>query len=194
MSSRSIPAALASSPASAERAARIHHGVGHTTHQVFAEADLRIHDAGGRNQFAGPEIAQMRRDRRGTDVDRHAEGLVTESRPHGDDLLAVVHRDGRLPLALAERRLQVAEHREVAGEARELPFTLERLHQPAQVAGRILHVGLAHFDVVQADDRVELDLARIGILAHDLAMHLAFGWNVDHDVRLHARGTGQPAP
>ena len=73
----------------------------------------------------------------------------------------------------------------------ELPFLLERVHQAPQVAGWILHVRLLHFDVVQADDRVQLDLARIGILAHDLAMDLAAGRNVHDHVALHERRAGK---
>ena len=101
-----------------------------------------------------------------------------------DDLRGVVHGDRDFPLALAQRGLQLAEDREVAVEPGELPLALERILQAAQVAGRVVHVGLAHLDVVQAHDRVQLDLARVGVLAHDLAVDLAAGRHVDDDVAL----------
>ena len=133
----------------------------------------------------------MRGDRRRADIDGHAECPVVEARPHGDDLGLAVHRHGHFPLALAQYGLQFAQHRKIAGEPAELPFLLERVHQAPQVAGWILHVRLLHLDVVQADDRVQLDLARIGILAHDLAMDLAAGRNVHDHVALHERRAGK---
>ena len=87
--------------------------------------------------------------------------------------------------------LQFAEHREVAVEAGELPFGVERVLQPPQVARRILHVRFLHLDEVQAHDRVQLDFARIGVLAHDLAVHLAARRHVDDHVALHARRAGE---
>ena len=174
-----------------DRAAGIHHRVGHPAHQVFAEPDLGVHHSAGGDELAGLEIAEMRGDRRRADIDGHAECLVVEARPHGDDLGLAVHRHGHFPLALAQHGLQFAQHRKIAGEPGELPFLLERVHQAPQVAGWILHVRLLHFDVVQADDRIQLDLARIGILAHDLAMDLAAGRNVHDHVALHERRAGK---
>jgi hypothetical protein len=174
------------------RAARVHHRVGHAAHQVLAEADLRVHDARGRDELAGLEVAKVRGDRRRADVHGHPEGLVMEAGPERDDLGSVVHRGGHLPLALAQQRLQRAEHVEVAGKILEVPFARERLEQAAEVAGRVVHVRLCDLDVVQAHDGVQLDLARIGILAHDLAVDLAARRNVDDDVALHLRRAGEP--
>ena len=174
-----------------DRAAGIHHRVGHPAHQVFAEPDLGVHHSAGSDEFAALEIAEMRGDRRRADVDGHAECLVVKARPHGDDLGLAVHRRGHFPLALAQHGLQCAQYRKIAGEPGEPPFLLERVHQAPQVAGRILHVRLLHFDVVQADDWIQLDLARIGILAHDLAMDLAAGRNVHDHVALHERRAGE---
>ena len=155
------------------RAARIHHRVGDAAHQVLAEADLRVHHARGGGEFAALEVAQVRGDRGGTDVHRHAESLVVKAGPQRDDLRLAVHGGRDFPRALAQERLQPAEEGRIAGKVLESPLALERLEQAPQVAGGILHVRFFHLDVMQANDRVQLDLARIRVLAHDLAVNLA---------------------
>ena len=71
-------------------------------------------------------------------------------------------------------------------EAGQLPLALERLAQAAEVARRRREVGLLDLDVVEADDRVDLDRMRVGLLAHDLPVHLALGRHVDHELALDA--------
>ena len=175
-------------------AARIHHHVRDAAHQVLAEADLRIHHARGGDDLAARQVAQMRGDRRRADVDGEAVDALVEARPHRDDLAAAVHGDGHLPLALAQRRLQLLQHAHVALEARQPPLELERVLEPAEVAGGIVHVGRLHLDVVQADHGIELDVVRLGGLAHDLAVHLAVGRHVDDDVALDLRRAGKAPP
>ena len=136
----------------------------------------------------------MRSDRGGSDVHRHAESLVVKPGPQRDDLRLAVHGDRDFPFALAQECLQPAEEGRIAGKVHESPFALERLVQAPQVAGGILHVRFFHLDVVQANDRVQLDLARIRVLAHDLAVNLAAGRHVDDDVALDARLAGQAMP
>ena len=53
-------------------------------------------------------------------------------------------------------------------------------------------VGLAHLDVVQPHDRVDLDRVRVGLLAHELAVHLALGRHVDDEVADDARVAAEP--
>ena len=202
MSSCETPALRATSAArAAERfahrrghqrgAARIHHRIGHAAHQILAEADLRIHDARGGDDLAARQIAQVRRDRGRADVDREAEGPLVQSRPDADDLLLGVHRHGDLPGSGAQRRLQHLQHGQIAGEILEAPLGFERLEQPAQIARRIVHVRLLHLHVVQAHHRIQLDRARVGLLAHHLAMHLAARGHVDDHVGLDARRARQ---
>ena len=174
-------------------AAGIHHHPGHAAHQVFAEPDLRIHRPGGRHDLAARQVAKMRGDRRRAHVDRDAVDPLAKARPHGDDLAAAVHGDRHLPAALAQRGLQLLQHADVAGEAGQPPLEVERILQPAQVAGRIVHVGLLHLDVVQAHDRIELDVVRFGGFAHHLPVHLAVGRHVDDEVAQHERRARQPA-
>ena len=73
--------------------ARVHHHVGHAAHQVLAEPDLRVHRAAHREHLAARQIAELSRDRRRADVERHAERAVAEPGPEADDRRAVVHRD-----------------------------------------------------------------------------------------------------
>ena len=37
-----------------------------------------------------------------------------------------------------------------------------------------MHVGLGDLDIMQPHDRIDVDRMRLGALAHDLPMHLAF--------------------
>ena len=92
----------------------------------------------------------------------------------------------------AERPLQAGQHVVVAREAGERPVALQRLEQPLQVARRVAQVRLADLDVVQPDDRVDLDRVRVGLLAHDLPVQLALRRHVDDQVA-DARSAWQPS-
>ena len=92
ISPRATPASAAASPISAfialahavgelHVAARIHHHIGDAAHQVFAEADLRVHRTDRGDNRAADEIAEMRCDRGRADVDRDAIGALREAGP-----------------------------------------------------------------------------------------------------------------
>ncbi len=202
MSSCEMPACRATSTASPHSASRtaavisaappgIHHRIGHTAHQILAEANLRIHDAGGGHDLAAPQIAQVRGNGGRADVDGESVGEFMQAGPDGDDLFGGMDRHGDLPRSGAQGRLQGLQHRQIAGQIREVPFGFQRLVQPAQIAGWIVHVGLLHLHVVQAYHRIELDDVRVGLLAHHLAMHLAARRHVDDHIGLDARRTRQ---
>src|SRR5690606_34297909 len=74
-------------------AARVHHDVGDPAHQVFAEADLRVHHAAGGDHLAGREVAEVGGDGRRADVDGDAIGLVAEAGIDVGDHLAAVDGD-----------------------------------------------------------------------------------------------------
>ena len=136
----------------------------------------------------------MCRDRRRADVERQSERLVVKARPYGDDPRCVVDRDRDLPSTLAQHHLQLLQHAQVALQVGQLPFPRERSLEPLQVARRVLHVGFRHLDVMQLDERIELDVPRLGGLAHDLAVNLAARRHIDHDVRFDAGLAREPAP
>ncbi len=81
----------------------------------------------------------------------------------------------------------------VEREPGQLPLTLERLAQAPEVARGRGEVGLLDLDVVKADDGIDLDRMRVGLLAHDLPVHLALGRHVDHELTLDARGAAETA-
>ena len=174
------------------RAARVHHGVRDPAHEVFAEADLRVHHAGRGHDLTGRKIAEVRGDGRRADIHRHAERALVEARPQADDLLATVHRRSDLPGAGAQRALQRAQHVEFDAEPGELPLALQRLEQATQVARRVVHVRLADLHIVQAHQRIEVDLAHLGSLAHHLTMHLARRRHIDHHIGADLRLAGEP--
>ena len=104
-----------------------------------------------------------------------------------------MNRDGDFPLTLAQRHLQLLQHADVTAQAHQTPLVFQCLLQPAQIPGGVVHVGFLHLDVVQADQRIDLDVARLGGLAHHLAVHLAACRYVDHHIAQHLGGAGQPA-
>jgi len=91
-------------------AARIHHHVGDAAHQILAEADLRIHQAGRGRHLAGREIGEMGGNGGGADIDGDAIGLVMETGPDRHQPVPAAgrareHGGGDLPLALAQNLL-----------------------------------------------------------------------------------------
>ena len=84
------------------------HGRHHGGDDDFGDDDSSGHGGnsgpGGGDDFAACEIAQVRGDRRGADVDCNAVDALAKSRPYRDDLAAAVNGDGDLPAALPQRR------------------------------------------------------------------------------------------
>ena len=120
---------------------------------------------------------------------------VVEAGPHGGQVASSsCTATVDLPLALAQRLLQAREDVIVDREPGQLPFALECLAQSAEVARRRGEVGLLDLDVVEPDDGVDLDRVRVGLLAHDLPVHLALGWHVDHELALDVGRAAEPAP
>ena len=58
----------------------------------------------------------------------------------------------------------------------------QSLLEAAKIARRLVHVRLGDLDVVEADDRVDLDRMGLRALAHDLPMDLAFRRHVDDEI------------
>ncbi len=116
-----------------------------------------------------------------------------EPRPHRGQFGVVVHRDGDLPLALTQRLLQARQDVVVDREPGDLPLALERLAQAAEIAGRRGEVGLLDLDVVETHDGVDLDRMGVGLLAHDLPVHLALGRDVDDELALDVGGAAEAA-
>src|SRR5579872_7224575 len=56
-----------------------------------------------------------------------------------------------------------------------------------------MHVGLAHLDIVQAYDWVDLDWMGFGALAHDLAVHLRIRRHIDDEIAADFRLTAKTA-
>jgi len=73
-------------------AARIHLYIGDAAHEILAEADLRVHAARAAENLTAREMAQVRGDGRGADVDGDAVQAIAEPGPDGD-----VRRAGHAP-------------------------------------------------------------------------------------------------
>ena len=134
-------------------AAGVHHRIGDAAHQVFAKADLGVHDAGRGQNGAIGQIAQMGRDGGGAEVDGEAEefalmiaGPDVENAVAGV-VVALVQSDGHFPAALAQSRLQAPHQAEFGGDAFDVPLLFQRARKAFEIAGRLVHVGLVNLDV-----------------------------------------------
>ena len=108
--------------------------------------------------------------------------LRLEAGPDGGDHRLVVYSHGNVPRALAQRGLQTRQDDGVTDQVSQVPLPGQRVAEPLQVAARLEHVGRLHFDVVEPRSRIELDVAVLGILAHDLSVHLALRRHIDDEI------------
>ena len=174
-------------------AARVHHDIGDAAHQILAEPDLRIHRAAGGENLAGLEIAEMRGDRRGADVERDPQRAVAEAGKHRDDLAPLAQGDRDLPVAAAQNLLQTAQHGQACLGFADAPLRGQRLLQAPEVARGVVHVGLGDLDIMQANDRIDVYRMRLRALADDLAMHLALGRHINDEIAQDARLAAESA-
>jgi hypothetical protein len=63
-----------------------------------------------------------------------------------------------------------------------------------KVAGRVVHVRLLYFYVVQAHHGIEFNSVDLGSFANHLPMHLTIGRHIDHDIAAYLRGTAKTTP
>jgi hypothetical protein len=83
--------------------------------------------------------------------------------------------------------LQAAQNREAGLRLGDPPLLGERLLQAAQIARGVVHVGFAHFDIIEAHDRIDFDRMSFRALAHHLAVDLRFLRHIDDQVAAKAR-------
>ena len=171
----------------------IHHHVRDPTHQVLAEADLRVHLACRRENLAARQVAQVTGDGRRADVEGDPEHRLVEPGPDTGDHGAVVNGDGDAPAPRPQRLLEAGKHLGITLEAGELPLPLECVAQATEVTRRRGQVGLLDLDVVEPDDRVDRDRMGIRFLADDLAVDLALGRHIDHELALDAGRAPEPS-
>tara|TARA_B100001079_G_C16319317_1_gene473892 strand:+ start:571 stop:870 length:300 start_codon:yes stop_codon:yes gene_type:complete len=80
---------------------------------------------------------------------------------------------------------------QITPEVCQTPLEFEFLADALQVTGWIMHVRFRHLDKVQAYQRVNFDIMDLGPLAHDLLVHLAVWWDIDHDIAKYPGRTTQ---
>ena len=116
----------------------IHHDIGNPAHQVFTEADLRVHQARRRNDFACREIGEMCRNGGGTNIDGESENRIVKARPDRHKPIATagctrIHRTGDFPFSLAQGLLQAGENMELASYILNVPLAFQRRVNPLQI-------------------------------------------------------------
>ena len=132
-------------------------------------------------------------DRGRADVDGDAVGALGEARHERDDVAALAHRRGDFPLPRAQRLLQAGKRGKIGVRFGKAPLLAERQLHAAKIARRLVHVRLGDLDVIEADDRIDLDRMRLGALADDLTMDLAFGRHVDDEIAADPGLAAEPA-
>ncbi len=159
-------------------AAGIHHGIRNTRHQVFAKADLRVHQTRRGFDVTGRKIAKMTGNRgrahiKGNAIDRP----VIIPRPDLNDAPVRasptgVNRNRDLPFALAKCRLQHLQRAQITDDVGKLPLVPQRFQQTFQIALRIVHVWLSDFDIIKPRRWIHDDLASLCPFADDLFVNL----------------------
>ena len=168
-------------------AARVHHHVGDATHQVFPEADLGVHASCGGEDFASGEIAQVRGDGGGPDVDGNADDGVEETGPDADDN-AVAHRRRHVAAGLLHHRDEAGQHPGIDHHV--VADVEEPAAQDLRRAATVVDTHQRHER--QRHERVDDDTGQVDALAHDLAVHLTLRRHVDHNVSKYARRASEP--
>ena len=131
-------------------------------------------------------------DGRRADVDSDTRGTIGVAGVHRADGGAVAHGHGDRVVAILCCRGEQGEHAGVDLARRDVEVAGERvddlLAEPADLSTEF---GRWQFDVVQPDHRVDLEVAEVDRLAHDLAMHLARCGNLDDHVAAYLRRTAE---
>ena len=94
-------------------AARIHHHVGNAAHQIFAEANLWVHQASRSERFAIIKIGKMRGDGRRANVHRNAVSGLDKARINRDNIVTFANGHSYFPLALAQCLLQSTQYGQI---------------------------------------------------------------------------------
>ena len=80
--------------------------------------------------------------------------MLLETRPHSNDLSPRMDRHRDPPSTLAQGGLQLLQDQHVAGQIGQAPLEFKRVFQTAQIARRVMHIGLLHLDIMQTDQGV----------------------------------------
>ena len=168
----------------------VHHGVRDPAHQILAEADLRIHHAVRAEHVAAAEVAEMGSNGGRSDVDRHTVDELLEAGPQSEDFRILVHGDRHRPLAGAQQVLEVRQQRGRESRA-QIPLRLHSVEESRLVAAGA-EIRRRHVHKVETNHWIQADRPGVGVLAYDLAVHLAFRWHVDQEVALDGGLATQP--
>lgn len=128
----------------------------------------------------------------GPHVDGAAENAFHETWVNGDYLCGVVNGNSGRPTALTQSRLQGSQDGKVHTGNLQIPLIGKSPTHPLVIGQRIVHVGLLDLDIMQADNRIDFDGSVVGFLANDLAVQLAFGRDINHNVIEKLRLARQP--
>jgi len=107
----------------------IHHHIGNAAHQIFAKANLRVHQTGRRQGLTIIKIGKMRGDGGGTHINGNTISGLNQARINRDNIVAFANGDGDFPFALAKRLLQATQHRQIGHCRINIPLCLERFNK-----------------------------------------------------------------
>ena len=195
-SSRSTPAAVASSAVSFARQPRTTRVSSFSEPGFIITYETRLIRSSPKRicGFISPadastspreEVAEVPGDRGRADVERDPVRAVVEPRPDaGDRRRRRGPRRSPASAPVAQRGFCKRRGARAWSQARPVsPHSRSSASRSrVQVARRATRARAARPRRVEAHDRVDLDRVRVRLLAHDLAVDLALGWHVDHDV------------
>ena len=172
---------------------RVHHHVRHSTHQIFAEANLWIHRPRTGQHLARKQLDQVTGDGGAADVDGNAVRGVNETGPHGHDLVCI-HRNSHSGAAISffDRLVHSLQCCRMHRGPRSSMLRSNRSTDLFFGGDSIAELRLLHLHVQQREVRIDDHATKIDVLAHHLAMHLARGRYVDDDITAHLGHTAEP--
>ena len=178
-------------------AAGVHHRIGNPAHQVFAEADLRVHQPGGGHHLARAQVAQVGGDGGRAEIDGETvKRAFVEAGPEMHDARrahALVQGDGDPPAALAQDGLKLRQDVKIGLDIPDVPLVFKCRDQAFEIARGLVHVGFLDLDIIKPHGGVHHDVAGLGAFAHDLFVDLRFGRHIDDHVVLDRRLTAEAA-
>ena len=143
---------------------------------------MRVHAPRCGDHVAGCEFEKVPGDRSGPDVDRYAVRLIGIARTDGHHPTSIVNYRSDGLLTGGDRGVKLRQQVDGHQHTGQAPLVGKRRLNQRRVGALVAKLELGQLEVVKRDHRVDLDRAQIDGLAHDLAMHLALGGHVDHDV------------
>ena len=172
---------------------RVDHRIADPAHQVFAVRHLRVHPAGGGEDFACAQMAEMAGDGRRAHIEGHPVDFVVEAGLHPHHFPSFKNRHRQRPFARGQGRLQAGQNGRVYAHIFQPVDSAQFVGQPLPVAPVIFQFSGGQFHVIETHGRVDGNRPlHAGGLAHHLLAGLALLRHADDQIAGHVAGAAEP--